>query len=165
MAGKPIPTAIKKARGTLRKDRTNHKEPEFSEDKDPSPAPFLQGYAREEWDRVYTELKDKGVLKFVDRMVLAGYCEAYGEYRNAAEHLSKSKTQIFKTPNGSIQQVPYVSMKRNWMLVMLRYASELGITPSSRSRISADVDDGNKDDALLKALMGDGSPGNGKKES
>jgi len=158
MPGKPLPTAVKKARGTLRKCRANPLEPEYAPDNSPEPPAYMSALAREEWARVYPEMVEKLVLKRVDRRSLEAYCEAYAEYRFAAMNLAKSKTQIFRTPNGAVQQVPYVSMKRNWMLVMLRYASELGITPSSRSRISADDTSDKGNEQLLKNLLSNDAP-------
>lgn len=135
MGRKPDPTAIKIAKG-VRKSRINTLEPDLAPDNSPEPPEHLDGYAASEWRRLYPELTAKGVLKAADRMVLAGYCEAYSEYRKASAELAKCKRQICTTPNGAVQAVPFVSMKRNWLLVMLKYSTELGITPSSRSKIS-----------------------------
>lgn len=150
---KPKPTALKILEGA-RPSTINLNEPSFADDADPKPVDFLDGFAKEEWDRVYPELERNGVLKMVDRMVLVGYCEAYSEYRKSSIHLANSGNQIFTTPNGALQQVPYVSMKRNWLTIMLKFAVELGITPSARSRISALNDDDGEDEDT-KFLFGD----------
>lgn len=150
------PTALAKLDGT-RKSRINENEPRFSMDNNPDPPEFLDEYAKAEWNRIYPELSKNEVLRTTDRGILIGYCEAYSDFRKAKDILDKSKMQIFKTPNGAVQQLPHVSMKRNAMMLMLKYGSELGITPSSRSGIKGGGRDDDEKSDLLRKLMGDGS--------
>ena len=42
-----------------------------------------------------------------------------------------------KTPSGCWQQVPQVSIAQTNLKVMLKFCSEFGLTPSSRSRMIA----------------------------
>ena len=146
---KPIPTGLKIAKG-IRKSRINANEPQFVADLTPAPCEFMDVYAREEWDRVYPDLNKNGVLKKVDRSVLVGYCEAFSEYRKSSEMLAKNKRQVIKTPNGMEQSSPYISNKRNWLLAMLNFAVELGITPSSRTRL---IGENKKPDSSIKDFL------------
>jgi len=155
MPGRPIPTAIKKARGTFRKCRQKGVEPEYPDDNNPNPPEYLSAIAKDEWRRIYTMLTEKQVLKTVDRRTLEGYCEAYGDFRFYTLQLSKSTTHIFKTPNGHVQPLPYTSLKRQAMIVMLRYATALGITPESRARVNA-IEESSGDDEILGMLLGNG---------
>ena len=156
MPPRPKPTALKIATGT-RNNRINFKEPKFKKVsvKDSDPPENLCEMAAAEWNRVFKELKDAGVLVKLNRNVLAGYCAAYANWKKAQLLYDKSTTLIFKTPNGAIQQIPYVSIVNNSLLCMLKYAVEFGMTPSSRSRIIAKDPAEDGDNKLLNFLMGD----------
>jgi len=134
---KPKPTETKKTNGT-RNSRINFSEPDFTNDKNKTAPAHLGKIARQEWNRLYPELSGKGVLKITDRSILELYCESYQDYRDAKKILDRKASKTFRTPNGSMQQLAEVSIKRNAMTLCLKYASELGITPSSRSKISGE---------------------------
>ena len=71
----PLPRKIKELRGTLRKSRINHFEPEV-EPGAPEPPDWLYGDGLEEWNRVVKLLGPDGlgVISRLDRGVLAVYC-------------------------------------------------------------------------------------------
>ena len=66
--------------------------------------------------------------------------------KEAEEFIEKHGT-IVKTPSGYWQQVPQVSIAQQNLKTMLKFCSEFGLTPSSRSRMiagevkEADVDE------------------------
>jgi P27 family predicted phage terminase small subunit len=131
---KPKPTELKKLTG-VRASRINADEPKFTPDSSPAAPPYLGAYAAQEWTRVYPELAKNNVLKVTDRAVLELYCEAYGDYREAQDAL-RGKKKVLIVHNGALQKRPEVSMKREAMGLVLKYASELGLTPSSRGKMS-----------------------------
>ena len=90
--------------------------------------------ARQEWDRIVSELTSKGVLSSFDRGPLAVYCNAYAQYFEAMEEVQKYGAMI-KSPNGYPTQSPYLATVNRQAEIMLRVASEFGFTPASRSRI------------------------------
>jgi P27 family predicted phage terminase small subunit len=92
-----------------------------------------------------------GVLTEIDMAAFAGYCQAYARWKEAEEFLSKHGT-IFKTPSGYIQQVPQVSIARNYLQTMKDFCSEFGLTPAARTRIRADVVETETDDPMEKLL-------------
>lgn len=156
MAGrKPQPTALKIAKGVAN-GRINFKEPKFRKvrETDSTAPEYLNEIAAGEWNRVFKELKDSGVLVRLNRQVLAGYCSAYANWKRAQEILNKKKDLTFKTPNGALQQIPEVGIVNQALIAMLKYASEFGMTPSSRSRIMAKDPQEGQDAELLKILMG-----------
>src|SRR4051812_39009685 len=61
--------------------------------------PELGPMARQEWDRIVSELTSKGVLSSFDRGPLAVYCNAYAQYFEAMEEVQKYGAMI-KSPNG-----------------------------------------------------------------
>jgi P27 family predicted phage terminase small subunit len=82
-----------------------------------------------------------GILSGLDRAALAAYCQAYGRWAQAERALAKMSNQadglIIKTVSGNMIQNPLVGVANKAMSDMMRYASEFGMTPSARSRISA----------------------------
>jgi P27 family predicted phage terminase small subunit len=96
--------------------------------------PELGPVARQEWDRIVSELTALGVLSSFDRGPLAAYCIAYALWIEAAEAVQKYGAMV-KTPNGYLAQSPYMAILNKQAEIMLRIASEFGFTPASRSRI------------------------------
>lgn len=90
--------------------------------------------ARQEWERVVSELIAKGVLSRFDRGPLAAYCTAYALAMEAAEMVHKHGAMI-KSPNGFPMQSPYLSHLNQQVTTMMKIATEFGFTPASRSRI------------------------------
>ena len=66
---------------------------------------------------------------------LAGYCQAYARWKEAEEFISKHGS-ILKTASGYIQQIPQVSIAQQNLKQMRNFCSELGLTPSARSRLN-----------------------------
>jgi P27 family predicted phage terminase small subunit len=95
--------------------------------------------ARREWDRLAGELGKLKLLTTLDRAALAAYCGAYALWAEATEAIQKYGTMV-KSPSGYPIQSPYVSIANRQAEIMMRYASEFGFTPASRSRISMPAD-------------------------
>ena len=167
---KSKPAAIKILKGD-KKNRINFNEPKFTKvsEKDGTPPLGLDALAIAEWNRLFPELKKSGALCRTDRQSFAGYCHAYSVWRNAVEVMTNYPPMVWKnklgvetkmplvflTPNGMIQQIPAVNIARQWGAAMLRFAAELGLTPSSRTGIMGIDPEKGKDDAALRFLMGD----------
>ena len=47
---------------------------------------------------------------------------------------------MFKTPLGYVQQSPWLGIANKQLELMGRYMTELGMTPASRSRVSANTE-------------------------
>jgi P27 family predicted phage terminase small subunit len=113
---------------------------------EPKPAPAIPDcpaelgeVARREWDRLASELGRLKLLTPLDRAALAAYCGAYALWAEAMEAIRKYGTMV-KSPSGYPIQSPYVSIANRQAEIMMRYASEFGFTPASRSRISMPAD-------------------------
>jgi P27 family predicted phage terminase small subunit len=136
MAGrKPLPTDLKILKGTHRKDRANKAEPRPAR-RIPSAPEHLSRYALMEWGRVAVELDRIGLLSEIDRSALAAYCQAYGRWREAEEKLNTSGLLI-KTSAGNVVHNPLVGVANTALKMMHKYLTEFGMTPSSRSKVSA----------------------------
>jgi len=80
----------------------------------------------------------KGVLKKIDKSILAGFIVAEEIHRIAATELA-AKLLIKTSPLQGVlpQPNPYMFIVNRQMMLMMRAASELGFTPCSRARIDA----------------------------
>lgn len=151
MAPRPKPTAILKLQGSSRANGRAH-EPELPACDRDAPA-YLCGPALDEWDRLAGPLIDSGVLTIVDRACLAACCAAYGRWIEA-EAKVRELGHVIETPNGSLQVSPYVSIANEALRQYRAFAIELGLSPSSRSRVRATKpakDDGGFDKFLNKS--------------
>lgn len=136
MAGrKPIPTSAKIVKGTFRKDRANRDEPQFDPNI-PTPPEHLGRVALVEWGRVAESLYRRGLLADEYRAGLAAYCQAYERWV-AAETLLKEQGMLTETTNGNVIQNPAVGIANTALLMMHRFMTEFGLTPASKSRVSA----------------------------
>ena len=149
---KPKPTAIKKLEGNPGCRPLNIAEPK------PTGSPvcpdWLEDEAKAEWERMGKILEDMGVLTEVDTMAFAGYCQAYARWKEAEEFLSQHGS-IIRTPNGYLQQVPQVSIAQTNLKIMLKFCEQFGLTPSARSRITANKSIEETTDEMEKLLRGD----------
>ena len=96
----------------------------------------LQGEARKEWRRLGKRLIECGLFADIDAGALALYCQAWARWVEAEEKLTEYGT-VVKAPSGFLQQSPYLSIANKAMDQMTRLLVEFGMSPSSRSRVSA----------------------------
>jgi P27 family predicted phage terminase small subunit len=106
----------------------------------PDCPPELNAVARREWSRLATELGPLRIVTNLDRGALAAYCGAYALWAEAMEAIQKFGAMI-KSPSGYPVQSPYLAIANRQTDIMMRIASEFGLTPASRSRIATPVDD------------------------
>lgn len=133
----PTPTAIKNLRGNAGKRKQNPAEPKFDPADDEPPLP-LNTVARAEWDRIFSKLKQAGVLTSVDTLALHGYCVWVAIYADANIKIDKHGTLVkSKAKNSPPTQNPYLSILKKAQEFILKISGELGITPASRTRVVA----------------------------
>jgi P27 family predicted phage terminase small subunit len=94
----------------------------------------LDDIAKQEWGRVAPILQAAGILKVTDRAVLAAYCDVYSRWVAATKQIKRFGT-VMKTKSGYVAQSPYLNIVIGSLDQMRKLASELGLTPSSRSRL------------------------------
>ena len=90
--------------------------------------------AKREWKRTAPKLAAAGILTELDRAVLSAYCEAWGNYVQASQQVQKYGS-VLPSPNGSVFQSPYINVLSMAMKQLREFASELGMSPSSRSQL------------------------------
>ena len=108
----------------------------------------LSGEAEKCWRRLARELYDAGLLSTIDRDALAAYCSAYARWRRAEEMLAENGEVIKtaqkededgKTSGGNLVQNPWLAVSNRALEQMTKLAAEFGMTPSSRSRVKAEI--------------------------
>lgn len=150
---KPLPTHLRLVTGNAGRRPLNENEPQ-PESALPSVPPHLSDVAKVEWGRVANELHDLGMLSRIDRALLAGYCQAYADWIEAEGKLAQFGKVIMspkrvitkKGKNGATTtessggypiQSPYLAIRNKALEQMNKFAVEFGMSPSSRSRVSA----------------------------
>jgi P27 family predicted phage terminase small subunit len=103
----------------------------------PEPPAFLTGCAAEEWRRAASDLHVTGLLRGIDTMLLAAYCQHAATWRMAVEALARNPALLIKAPDGTARRNPLIKIAADASLAMLRFANEFGMGPAARSRIAA----------------------------
>jgi P27 family predicted phage terminase small subunit len=150
----PTPLALRILRGNPSK-RPLRNEPRPNRGASCPEAPaFLGAYAREEWARIGPELHRIGLLTVADVAVFAGYCQSLHHWRTAEELLARQaarKRDGGLTADGRI----LVSIARSAAAAMVRFASQLGCTPTARARLAAGIGGQGPDgDGKFSGLLG-----------
>lgn len=115
MSNKPKPTHLKLLAGNPGRRPINHNEPQPSADGLACPD-WLAPEAKDEWARIVPQMKALGVFTEADQSTVMAYCHLYGRFQR-------------EVTNGEQPAVTTLTHMR-------QFASELGLTPSSRSKIS-----------------------------
>lgn len=132
---KPKPTRLKLIAGNPGRRPLNPAEPQIPASV-PEPPPNLSAAALAEWHRLAPALARAGILTAFDRAALGGYCAAWGSFVDAEEAL-RSGGAVITGYRGSPVVNPHCRVRDRALELMARFAAELGLTPSSRSRIHA----------------------------
>jgi len=133
---KPKPTQLKLLENNPGRRPLNAREPTAPAIavKDAPPAEVLRDpLAVAEYRRVLRQLQ-RGHVTTVDRATLGAYALKYAQWTRLEAEAARQGF-IVTTPNGYPIQNPAIAMANKACMLMLRLAVELGITPSSRSRI------------------------------
>jgi P27 family predicted phage terminase small subunit len=108
---------------------------------DPSIPPELtDAAARAEWTRV-APMVCHGHVNAVDRALLMAYCLKYAQWL-AFERLAAASEPVEKAKTGARTQSAAIGLANRAFALMFKAAVELGMTPSSRSRVAVDVSKG-----------------------
>lgn len=133
----PIPTHLKLLRGNPGRRPLNRNEPQPAIPAEvPEPPPFLSDYAQAHWREKAPELHRLGLLTVLDLPAFGTYCAAYGHWQAAEEALVRGDglTAVGSTGNRIVSPLWRVASEaaRN----VVRFGSEFGLTPSSRTKVA-----------------------------
>jgi P27 family predicted phage terminase small subunit len=151
---RPKPTAIKELEGNPGKRTLNKSEPKPGRlSRAPVCPAFLKGLARAQWNKMAPELARLGVLTKIDLDALARYCLIYQRWREAEIEVKRLGV-VCKTVKGNLVQNPWLSVANRSNEQLNKLATEFGLTPSSRSKVSAEPMDEKNQKGLEKDLFG-----------
>ena len=144
---KKLAPEVHKANGSYKKDPARENKASLKSDgKIPTMPPSLKGlkFAREKWNQLTKQLKEAGVIGSTDVHLIENYCIAYEGFRKGIEGYKKTGLVVEVVDRlGNLtykknQHVAEIQANQDKMLKML---PEMGLTPASRSKVSADVKD------------------------
>lgn len=133
---KPKPTAVKELAGNPGGRPLNEHEPNLGAALLACPG-WMGEEAAAEWDRVAPLLFRAGVTTEADRALLAAYCRAYSQWVAACAEVDDEGAVRISPKTGQPYQSAHVNVEAMYAKEMRACAAELGMTPSSRSRIHA----------------------------
>lgn len=137
----PIPTPIKLLQGNPGRRPLNRREPKPRQDAPRCPS-WLDDESKKKWHQTLPELRAMGVVTAVDGDLLANYCRAWVRWRRAEEFLEEhGDVMPVRDREGQIKYLraaPQEAIARNLFLIINRLRQELGMSPSSRTRIQVE---------------------------
>lgn len=131
---KPESMASKKHRGNPGRRPMNDREPQI-EVSELTPPEWLAGEALTEWERVADVLYKANLATAMDRAVLVSYCEAWGAYVQGCKDVIEHGYVMTSEKTGQDYLSPYLNAKSMAEKQMRACVAELGMSPSSRTRI------------------------------
>jgi len=133
---KPKPTAQKVLEGNPGKRPLNPHEPDFPPPADTIPLE-LEGdaHALKEWARLSPLLESARVTTEADRGSLVALCQQWSQYLEATQRI-RTSGMVVRTPNDYPMPNPYIAIANRALTHCVKLWVELGLTPSSRSRVT-----------------------------
>ena len=131
---KPKPTEEKRRAGNPGHRPLNDNEPQPTKGAPPKPE-HLDEMASQMWDDLCKELGQMGILATSDQVILAMFCDSWSLYVDAC-NMIKQGSQIYIAPMKEPKQAAWVSVRATAVKQLLQCASELGLSPTSRARLS-----------------------------
>ena len=148
---KPKPREIQIAEGRHLKNPQRFKDevPATSTD-EPTKPEHLEGMASEAWDSIEKVMRTAGLWSATYQVTIELYCETYANYRMAVQIVKKHGQAFAWDEGGKLKtsRNPFSVELHKYKEETLKLLTELGLTPSSRSRIALQKDIDDKDDFL-----------------
>ena len=138
---KKIPTEIKKARGTLRKSRELENPMSVKKvDGLPVAPKWLSEIGKEQFDIVVNQLNSLGMLYEVDLKLIEAYSNSMALHIESEQQLRQTgRIQLYRDEDGNpkhAQITPLQTISKQALEAALKIATQFGLTPSSRTKIS-----------------------------
>jgi P27 family predicted phage terminase small subunit len=131
---RPVPTPLKLVAGTQRKHRANPGEPLPIGDLYAPPEALTEAQ-REEW-RYAVDNAPRGLLRLLDRSIFSQWCIASVDLA-VAELALRTEGMVVNRADGTGKMLnPWVRARRDAFDRFMKATSELGFSPTSRSRIT-----------------------------
>lgn len=157
MGRKPLPTSIKRKKGTAQNTRILEDEytPDLLE-KLPPPPDHLNEYAIIEYQKVGKQLLDDGLIVNIDMASFIAYCVEMGNYIEAQKVLNNDGRVIKNEKSGYMQPHPMVAISNTSLKNAMSIGVQFGITPSARTKVAGPKKENRNPIGKLIALNGKG---------
>ena len=130
-----MPTKLKALRGNPGQRRLNTREP-IVQPAVPDPPDWLSAEAQEKYAEVATALGNVGIVTHIDADILTLYSATWVEWKRATQaSLDRGLTVV--SGKGEERTAPHVLVAGKSLMQLRALAAELGMSPSSRSRVKA----------------------------
>lgn len=163
---KPKPTALRKLEGNRARTPLPQNEPQpLIGPEPPEPPEWLDDVAKGEWNRLARQLWLNSILGLEDWTAFAGYCESFSDWQRYNAMMAAEERRLKETgaarakldgalgfahhPDprtatmGHVEMVngkpiisPLLALRNKARLDCLKFATEFGLSPSSRSRVN-----------------------------
>ena len=136
---KPLANAVKEASGTFAKNpqRRNNDEPKVQLGRPNIPESVAADpVAKSRWHWVCDQLESMNLLATTDQGLIAGYCMDYSMMLSLWEVIKGGNVSI-TDDKGRPKLRPEANQFHTYSDRLLKREAELGLTPSSRSRLKA----------------------------
>lgn len=130
---KPKPTWLKLVAGNPGHRPINEAEPQPQGDLNEAPE-WMNPEQRAVWNLAIKQAPP-GLLRELDGSVLEIWVVAKVMHRDASQRVAKTGTVVRAPESGYPMQNPWVAIINKQAQIMLKAASEMGFTPSARSRV------------------------------
>jgi len=147
----PLPSALKRARGTYQRCRENPAEPRGTSGVPEAP-PGLDARERAEWDALGERLSTMGVLQkhqveALELLVRAKvrYLRLAAKVREMGEVLADAKGELYRNPHAIAMEKAEVEFRRLLL--------EFGLTPAAATRVRAEAEQAAEGDATARRFF------------
>ena len=139
---KPKPTALKLLAGNPGRRPLNTREPVLPDPGDAFetlPIELEDAGAAAEWRRLAPILRASRTITHIDRGSLIAVCQQWSRYVEANQQVATAG-MVVRSPSGYPMPNPYIGIANKALGNCVKLWAELGMTPSSRSRVRAGSD-------------------------
>src|SRR5215471_12192566 len=150
---KPKPTARRRLEGNPGRRPINTREPQLPPlpTIDALPAELMgDAVASAEWARVLPLLRRAHAITEGDRGALLALCQQWSRYLEANGKVATAGMVVKAPTSGYPMPNPYIAIANKALGNCVKLWAELGLTPSSRSRVTTTGGGGTVDDAFAE---------------
>jgi P27 family predicted phage terminase small subunit len=142
---KPKPTVLKLLNGNPGKRPLNDHEPKPGHLTEDIPPELDKTDAKEEWQRTIVPAIRRGQITAADRVFAIAHCDLWATWRSQLADASRHAHVVAVGPNQHPMPNPARGMANKTFLLLAKVDAELGLTPSSRSRVRVEAQDDGQD--------------------
>lgn len=136
---KPTPVELKIARGNPGKRPIPKDLPALESTGYGPPPSYFNKYAKAEWRRMVPLIEQAGLAPDVAKSAFETYCYEYGQVRDARDRIAEKGIIVRDGKTDRLIRNPAIMISNNSADRCLAFLVEFGLTPSSRTRVRADV--------------------------